>query len=171
VRVRPEASGDVRAIYELQEAAFGRNDESLLIDRLRAEKGFEAPMSLVADEDGALIGHVLFTHLQLAAGNRSLRAAALGPVGVHPDHQRKGVADRLVRYGLEYLKKEGYEAAVVLGDPAYYGRFGFSAQTATPIICSYSGPHFMAIELRPGALKTANQFKAVYHKAFAEAGL
>src|SRR5205085_2832109 len=161
----------INAIYDVQETAFGRNDESRLIDRLRAENGFEAPMSLVAEEDGTVIGHVLFTHLQLAAGDRRVKAAALGPVGVHPDHQRKGVAGRLIRYGLEYLKKQGYEAAVVLGDPAYYGRFGFSASTAAAITCSYSGPDFMALELRPGALKCDEQFRAVYHKAFAEAGL
>jgi len=83
-------------------------------------------LSLVATIDSHLAGHVLFTRVRLAEGGRS--AALLGPLAVSPDRQRTGVGSALVREGLDQLAHEGVQQAFVLGDPAYYGRFGFAAE-------------------------------------------
>lgn len=85
-------------------------------------------LSLVAEKDGAAIGHVAFSPCTLAGSDASL--SVLGPLAVHPHAHARGYGSALVRTGFECLKEAGVAAVFVLGDPGYYGRFGFHADHA-----------------------------------------
>jgi putative acetyltransferase len=159
--IRPETPADYPAVRDLLVRAFAGEAEALLVDRLR--RSGDVLASLVAVADGAVVGHVLFSPLVAP-----LPAACLAPLAVDPARQRAGIGAALVRDGLARLAKAGLEAIFVLGDPAYYARFGFSVAAAADFVCPYSGPHLMAFGLR-GAL-SANSGKLFYPRAFAGLG-
>jgi putative acetyltransferase len=142
--VRPEQKADVEAIREVHEAAFGSLLEAELVDNLQAEG--DAVLSLVACSDDALVGHVLFSRLR-ALEARGLRATALGPLGVVPAQHRRGIGTALVRDGLARLMGDGEDLVVVLGDPDFYGRFGFSVKAASVFQTPYDGPNLQALAL------------------------
>jgi putative acetyltransferase len=165
LKIREETTSDLTAIAEVHRLAFGRDDEARLVDRLRA-KG-QARLSLVADSEGAIVGHVLFSQMTILTEDRSLPALALAPVAVLPAHQRRGIGSRLIEQGLADCRQQGHAIVIVLGDPNYYQRFGFSAELARRLASPYAGNSFMAIELMGGALANVTG-KAVYPPAFAE---
>ncbi len=145
-----ETSEDIEAIATLNRAAFGGEQEVAIIDRLRRDG--QVALSLVEREAGAVVGHILFSDLDVMVDGRAARAVALAPMAVEPARQRTGIGSRLVRTGLGILKDRGYEAVIVLGHPDYYPRFGFSAALAAKLTAPFSGAAFMALELKPGAL-------------------
>lgn len=152
MKIRPEIAADVAQIYEVNRLAFGREDEARLVDALR-ERGVVI-CSLVADLDGLIVGHVLFSPATLDDDGRPTTVAALGPVAVLPARQRQGVGDALIRAGLEICRDEGYTVAVVLGHSTYYPRFGFRPSRPLGIRWEHDAPEeaFMVMELVPGAL-------------------
>ncbi|WP_137920999.1 N-acetyltransferase [Hydrogenophaga sp. 2FB] len=126
--IRPESPGDVEAIHALTAAAFlngphTSHTEHLIVDALRAAE--QLTLSLVHERDGALIGHVAVSPVTIRDGSRGW--FGLGPISVLPEHQGQGVGSELVRAALERLREEGAQGCVLLGEPAYYGRFGFRA--------------------------------------------
>ncbi|HEY2175686.1 MAG TPA: N-acetyltransferase [Mycobacteriales bacterium] len=145
--VRPEIPGDRVDVRTVHTAAFGRSAEADLVDSLRATEGWLPSLSLVAEQDGTIVGHVLFSDV-LLAGRPVL---SLAPLGVHPDHQRAGIGSALVRTGLAIAERTDRGLVVVLGNPAYYGRFGFLASGAQGVIDPFQGPdgHFQLRRL-PG---------------------
>ncbi|QRI65051.1 N-acetyltransferase [Shinella sp. PSBB067] len=125
--VRPEREGDIDAIRTLTETAFrtaphADGTEHLVVDRLRAAGALT--LSLVAEEGGMVVGHVAFSPVRISDGSRDWYG--LGPLSVDPPRQGKGIGGRLAREGLDRLKAAGAGGCVVLGDPAYYSRFGFA---------------------------------------------
>jgi putative acetyltransferase len=138
-------------IRAITQAAFGGDDEADLLDRLR-EDGL-VRLSLVAVEDGQVVGHALFTALPVSVDGREVEALCLAPVSVRPDYQGTGVGSMLIREALARLAHSGFEAVVVLGHPGYYPRFGFSAALAAKLAAPFSGEAFMALELVEGALR------------------
>ncbi len=153
--IRQETNDDLAAIREVNRLAFGRDDEGRLVDLLR-ERG-AILCSLVADVDGRVVGHVLFSPAELDDDGRMTPFAALGPVGVRPEHQRRGIGEALIRAGLERCRDEGYGAAVVLGHPWYYPRFGFRPSASLGIRWEHDAPEeaFMVLALRGGGLDGA----------------
>jgi putative acetyltransferase len=149
--IRPERAGDPIAILEVHRLAFGRDDEGRLVDSLRS--GGHARASLVAERDGRIVGHVLFSDLPIATPQGTVKALALAPLAVVPSHQRLGIGSALVREGLRACREAGHAIVVVLGHPEFYPRFGFSATLAERLRSPFSGPAFMALELVPGALE------------------
>jgi putative acetyltransferase len=139
--VRLEMPGDVVAIRIVEEIAFGRRDEARLVDDLRAAG--DAVFSLVAVDDGIVAGHAIFSRLQAP-----FPALALGPVAVLPEYRRRGIASQLIREGIARSEAAGWAAIFVLGDPAFYRRFGFDVRKARGFTSPYAGPHLMA--LSPG---------------------
>lgn len=126
--LRPERPDDVDAIRTLTETAFrtaphADGTEHLIIDRLRAAGALT--LSLVMESDGVIVGHVAFSPVTVSDG--SVGWYGLGPISVDPARQGEGIGGRLVKDGLERLKALGAAGCVLLGDPAYYGRFGFAA--------------------------------------------
>jgi putative acetyltransferase len=118
---RPQDAGAVAALYPL---AFPDEDLVPLVRNL-----LEGPdiVSLVAISGAALAGHVIFS--KCGVGTKTDGAALLGPLAVSPDRQRQGVGGALIRAGLRQLEGDGVHLVCVLGDPAYYGRFGFQRET------------------------------------------
>ena len=154
--IRQEAADDQHAVYEVVFAAFGKADEADLVIRLR-----ELPevISLVAELDGSVIGHIMFSPVQLldARGEPAdLKIAGLAPVSVAPSHQRSGVGKALITSGLKECREFGYAACVLLGHPDYYPKFGFKPGLSTfGINSTYDVPDpvFMALEFVKDSLK------------------
>jgi putative acetyltransferase len=136
--VRDERAGDADAIHAVVTEAFGQPDEAKLVDLLR-EDG-DCAISLVAEDDGQIVGHVLFSPM-----TAPFRALSLAPVSVAPAHQRTGIGGALIRAGLDRARRDGWEVVFVLGDPAYYRRFGFEAKAAEGFTSPYAGPYLMAV--------------------------
>jgi putative acetyltransferase len=149
--IRPETSADHAAIRQVNRTAFGGEGEARLVDALR-EEGY-ARVSLVAKEEGRVVGHILFSALTIATPRGNIEALALAPMAVVPSHQRKGIGSSLVREGLRACGDAGHRIVIVVGHPEFYPRFGFSAKRAEPLKSAYSGPAFMAVELVPNALR------------------
>ena len=140
VLIRREAADDIAAIREIVEAAFGQPDEARLVDRLRGDG--DAVISAVAVEDGGVVGHILFS--KMAA---PFPALGLAPVSVRPDRQGSGIGSALIRWGIGKAAEGGWQGILVLGDNAFYERFGFDAALAAGFASPYAGPHFMALAL------------------------
>jgi putative acetyltransferase len=146
--VHVEARSDRAAIDALHIVSFPGPGEAALVHALRARS--ELVTSLVADLDGALVGHVAFSPVVVEGS--AVRACGLGPVAVAPALRRRGVADALIRAGLDARRAAGDELAVVLGRPAYYARFGFVPAARFGLTDDYGGGDaFQALELRPGS--------------------
>ncbi len=146
--VRPATPADHAAIRAITDAAFGGPDESAIIDGVRAEG--QVLVELVADEDGEIVGHILFSRMTVTPDRFF---AGLGPVSARPDRQNSGHGQALCRAGIEAVRDLGVEAVVVLGHLDYYPRFGFSREAAANLTSPYSAlPGFMALPLKPGAL-------------------
>jgi putative acetyltransferase len=135
--------------------------EVALIAGLRADG--DVTVEVAGLQDGEIVGHAMFS--PMIADPSLCRIAALAPVAVRIDRQRLGIGGALIRAGLLACAEDGVDAVLVLGDPAYYGRFGFNAAKAEGIACAYSGPHLQALELRSGALHGVKS--VAYAHAFA----
>jgi putative acetyltransferase len=152
VVVRAERPGDVPAIRQVNDLAFGQPGEGLLVDALR-EAG-QLTVSLVAEPAGEIVGHIAFSPVTIEGHPDASGLAGLGPMAVRPDLQRRGIGSRLVREGLAASSAAGFRAVVLLGHPEYYPRFGFVPASRFSLRCVYDAPDeaFMALELVPGAL-------------------
>jgi putative acetyltransferase len=149
--IRPETTADHAAIRKVNRLAFGGEGEARLVDALRG--GGYARISLVAEVEGQVVGHILFSTLTIATPQGEIEALSLAPMAVAPSCQRKGIGSSLVREGLRACREAGHGIVIVLGHPQFYPRFGFSAKLAEPLRSPYSGPAFMAVELVPDALR------------------
>jgi putative acetyltransferase len=152
--IRTEEERDRAAVDAVIAAAFERPLEADLVDVLRQQA--QAVISLVAENDQIVVGHILVTPVSLT-GHADLKIAGLAPLAVAPNHQRKGIGTALVRAGLEQCKQLGFGAVAVLGHPEYYPRFGFSPSSRFGIGCEYDVAEdvFLVMELRPGYLHGA----------------
>ncbi len=138
--IRAEEPADIAAIHNVVEQAFLRPLEAVLVDQLRA--GGNIAISLVAVKDRGIVGHVLFSNLIAP-----FKALALAPASVAPDRRRSGIGSAMIREGLSRATDDGWRAVLVVGDPKYYRRFGFSPDCARGLTSPYSGPHFMLLAL------------------------
>jgi putative acetyltransferase len=145
--VRSESPVDIAGIRVVEEAAFLQSAEADLVGDLRAAG--DSVFSLVAVEGETVTGHAMFSRLQAP-----FPALALGPVAVLPDRQRMGVGSRLIREGIARSEAAGWLGIFVLGDPAFYRRFGFDVGKASGFISPYAGPHLMALPLGRNELPT-----------------
>lgn len=147
--IRYATPADRDGIAAVIAAAFGRADEAGLVAALR--EGGDAMFELVAVEADEVVGHIMFSRLW---ADRDDLYAALAPLAVAPDRQRTGLGSALVRAGLTSAPQFGAVGVLVLGDPAYYGRFGFSREAATGVSAPYSAlAGFQALALNDGAFE------------------
>ena len=128
VEIRSEASADVQKIEALTTSAFlnaphTSHTEQYIVNALRGAG--KLTVSLVAETDGALIGHVAISSVSISDGSPGW--FGLGPISVLPPYQRQGIGSRLIREALRILRERGASGCVVLGEPEYYSRFGFQA--------------------------------------------
>ena len=132
IAIRAYRPPDLEAALEIYRAAFPEENLLPLVEALTGRPDVHA---FAAVRDGRIVGHVAFTLCRLEGDER--RFALLGPLAAHPDFTRQGVGGRLVRTGIDDMRERGAGAVLVLGDPAYYGRFGFrperGVQTPYPL--------------------------------------
>jgi len=126
MQVRPERAGDREAIRAVHDQAFGGPLEGVLVDRIRDAPGWLSNLSLVAEDGDRVVGHALLSRIEVGPPGHALAALSLAPVGVLPEWQGRGVGSALCRAGLEAARAAGEDLVVVLGEPAYYARFGFA---------------------------------------------
>jgi putative acetyltransferase len=157
ITIRDETAGDLEAIYSVNEQAFETNAEAELVDLLRMRG--KAVISLVAEVDGEIVGHILFSPVSIEPAGAKWNALGLAPLGVVPGYQRQGIGKALVKVGLERSKQLGIALVVVLGQPSYYPKFGFKKASEYELANEYQADEaFMAIELTPGIL---NDYKGL----------
>jgi len=159
--IRIETAADLAGIRSVEEDAFPTPSEADLVDRLRADG--DVVFSLVAVHEGQIVGHVMFSRMRTPP-----ETLGLGPVAVLMPYRRKGIAASLIREGLRRATEKGWKGVFVLGDPAYYCRFGFDAALAAGFASSYSGPHLQALALQSeglpvqkGSLEYPSEFAAL----------
>ena len=151
--IRPEKPEDVPAIRDVIEQAFGRAAEADLVDALR--RNGKAALSLVAEDEGRIVGHIFFSPVTVETGEKELAGVGLAPLAVLPDFQNRGAGSSLVKNGLERCREAGHPFAIVLGHSHYYPRFGFEPASRFGIRSEYdvADENFMAVELQDGALQ------------------
>lgn len=168
ITIRPETPADIPAIYTVNKRAFRERDaEPRLVDAIRESDAFVPGLSLVAEIDGQVVGHILFSRIHIATENGDVPAIALAPMAVLPEYHGQGIGSELVRRGLEACREQEHSIVIVLGHPTFYPRFGFSAELAKPLECPWGdcGNAWMALELIPGAL-VGVRGKVVYPPVF-----
>lgn len=162
--VRPEREGDTAAISAVNEAAFPTDGEARLVERLRQTGRLK--VSFVAEYGDAIVGHIAFSPVTL--DGHPCNALGLAPVAIHPSHQRRGFGSKLITQCLETCRDAGYAFVVVLGEPAYYHRFGFKTASASGLRNVYGVDEpFMVLPLREDALPQAGGL-IEYDAAFGE---
>ena len=127
--IRPAAPSETRAVLEVHRAAFGQDTEARLVEALLDDPTARPLHSLIAEREGVVAGHILFTRISI--DGTDVTASILCPLAVLPEHHGKGAGSALIRAGLQDLRVAGCDLVFVLGDPAYYGRFGFSQADLT----------------------------------------
>ena len=148
--IRDEEPSDREQIWKVNEEAFRRSDEAAPIDGLRAEGA--NLLSLVAESNGQIVGHILFSRMTVETAQGPVAAVSLAPMAVLPEHQGRGIGSQLVRRGLTDLRDRGERIVIVLGHKKYYPRFGFAAGKARYLSSPFPPDAFMALELSEGAL-------------------
>ena len=151
VTIRAENSEDGLAIHAVHVAAFPTDTEARLVDALRANG--KASVSLVAESEGHIIGHVLFSPVCIKAAGGLVRGAGLAPIAVLPSHQQKGAGTDLVASGIKACRGSEFGFIAVLGEPTFYQRFGFKRARSFGLENEYGvDDEFMVLELRSGYL-------------------
>jgi putative acetyltransferase len=154
-KIRQESEGDSAEVLEVVRLAFGRTVESQLVEKFRQNPNYVPELSLVAECDGSVIGHILFFPIEVKVDSEALQTLFLAPLSVLPSYQRRGVGGELVNAGLVTVKQRGYRSVLVVGHPEYYPRFGFSRANEWGYRMKEANPPeaFMAMEFIEGGLK------------------
>lgn len=150
--IRAERPGDISDVRRIHDAAFaGRTAEGRLVDRLRSAG--KAAVSLVAEIDGRVVGHIAFSPVEIEAGSGPVAGLGLAPVSVVPDLQGRGIGSALITAGLEECRQRGCSFVVVLGEPGFYSRFGFERARSFGLSNEYGADEEFRIRVfQPGAL-------------------
>ena len=167
--IRQEMASDYEKVYEINKLAFNQENESKLIEKIRVSKNYVPELSLIAEIDDKIVGHILFSKIKIV-GDSTYDSLALAPMAVIPKYQKKGIGSKLVAKGLEKAKELGFKSIIVLGHKDYYPKFGFQRASKWDIKCPFDAPDevFMAIELteksldgKPGIVQYPDEFNEV----------
>ncbi|MDJ0278334.1 N-acetyltransferase [Sphingomonas sp. 2R-10] len=146
--IRAATGADAPAVDALLRACFPRDAEARLVQQLAIDG--DLVLVLVAEDDGAVIGMVAASRMHVTADTREIAAVAIAPLAVDRVARGQGVGEALVAAAIAHLRGAGVELGFVLGDPAYYGRFGFEAATAHGFDSPYAGDYLLGIRLNDG---------------------
>jgi len=170
IKVRAEVADDFNAIDVVNLSAFQGEAEAQLVDELRRSVGFIPDLSLVAELNGRIVGHVVLSRVKLRKGGQTREILALGPMSVVPSQSHRGIGSELIDAAVTRARPLCYEAIVVAGHPDYYQRFGFRPAGQWDVRCNLGLPDdaLTAMELVDGALagggevEYPNIFKALF---------
>lgn len=172
--IRQETEKDYKLSETVVEKAFKNAEhtdhkEHLLVAKLRKSDAFIPELSLVAELDGEIVGHIMLTKLLIENEGSKYDSLALAPVSVVPEHQNKGIGSELISESLKIAKELGLKSVIVLGHDKYYPRFGFKPASTWGIKAPFDVPDeaFMALELEDGSLEDISG-TVVYSKEFSE---
>ncbi|MGY5238756.1 GNAT family N-acetyltransferase [Clostridium tertium] len=170
--IRQEVNKDYKEVENVIEesfksAEFTDNDEHNLVKRLRNSNEFIKELSLLAEINNKIVGHILLTKALIKSENKDVETLALAPLAVLPNHQKNGIGKKLVNEAIEKSKELGYKSIVVLGHEHYYLKFGFKKASNYGIKAPFDVPDeaYMVLELIPNALNEVNGV-VEYSKAF-----
>lgn len=135
--IRQETRDDIADVRAVHELAFGQPLEANVVDKLR--DNCEGLRSLVAVENGKVVGHILFSPAEIEGPHGIIKGMGLAPMAVLPDMQRRGIGTQLIHKGVEELRKLQCPFIIVLGHPSYYPRFGFERSSRYGIRCQWEG--------------------------------
>jgi len=165
MNIRCETPADYLAISQINNLAFGRENEAQLIAEIRRSNFYIPELSLVAEVDNIVVGHILFSYIELVSEEK-LQVLGLAPIAVHPQFQKQGIGSALIKAGLTKAETRGESLVIVLGDPQFYSRFGFVPSTTHEIASSFPVPDefFMVKPLKN--YQTKYRGKVIYPPAF-----
>lgn len=160
MHIRPETPAEFPALYAFTQTVFSTakvsdGAEQDFVNKLRAGQNYIPQLALVAEEDGKIVGHIMLTRTQLALEDGGEKTVLmLAPLSVDIAKRGQGVGAQLTREAFNRARELGYDACVLIGDPAYYGRFGFVEFARFGLTCKQDipAPYAQACELQPGAL-------------------
>lgn len=163
--IRAATPRDREAIGLVEEHAFGQKSEAGLVDALVVDG--DAVVELVAEEEGQVVGHILFSRLYVAEGRKKFPAVALAPLAVEPSFHGTGIGGALIREAHLRLKDAGETLSVVLGDPAYYGRFGYTHERAATFESDYQGEALQALAWGDAPVAGRLEYASAFSSALA----
>ncbi|WP_085808199.1 GNAT family N-acetyltransferase [Sphingomonas sp. TZW2008] len=167
IAIRPAAAADVPRIDALLRGCFPAPDEADLVRELCLAGDMVLTMVAEDEEAGEIVGAVVFSRMAVSVNDRSVAAVALAPIAVAHAYRRQGVADALIHAAHERLEAARVVLSFVLGEPAFYGRFGYDAAVARNFASPYAGELFMALPLQGGLVPCGVRDAAHHALAFA----
>ena len=153
--IRPERPGDEEAIAEITRRAFNGEEEVGIIEGIRDSEYFIPELSLVAESEGRIVGHIMFSIITLVRFDRPAdKILSLAPMAVEPESQNSGIGSALVETGMDKARELGHTFIIVVGHPGYYPRFGFRQARELGFDVGMEVPNeaFMVAVLQPDAL-------------------
>ncbi|MFA9372162.1 MAG: GNAT family N-acetyltransferase [Labilibaculum antarcticum] len=158
IKIRPENKNDYKVISMINDMAFGREAEGILVEKLRRNKKYSKDLSLVACMGNEIVGHILFFPIEIKADDNTFETLALAPMSVIPELQGLGIGSQLLENGLAKAKKLGHKSVIVLGHAEFYSKFGFTPASKFKITCPFevTDDVFMALELEKDSLKSVS---------------
>ena len=159
--IRPAEASERAAISAVVERAFGQRDEARLVELL--VESADTVLELVALHEGRIVGHVLFSRLLVVNGDERFPGVSLAPLSVEPSFQGQGIGSMLVEAAHRALREAGEQLSVVVGDPGYYGRFGYTHARASGFDSDYQGEAMQALAWG----EAPSRGRLVYAPAFA----
>lgn len=138
LNIRPETDADLTTVYHVNAQGFGREKEAEFVNHLRDHRGIT--LSLVAEYNGLLVGHALFSPVRIEPNGSVFNSVALAPLAILPEYQRQGIGSRLVQEGIEKIRFLGHDIIFLVGHPKYYPRFGFVKAKTRGFHCEFDVP-------------------------------
>lgn len=174
IQIRPEGPKDYPTVFKLIEQAFAEmpfssHTEHFIVEKLRKTDAYIPELSLVAEQDGDIVGHIILSKIKIDNGQQQFDALILGPVSVWPDLHSQGIGSQLIKMAHKVAKALGHQIVVLLGHKDYYPRFGYQLMRDYGISLPHeaSPENCMVIELTQGALEGVSG-QVIYSKPFME---
>lgn len=174
IKLRQETEQDHKSVFQVIQKAFENEEysdhkEQFLVERLRKSNAFIPELSIVAEVDNKIVGHILLTKLEIENDINTYESLALAPVSVLPEFQGKGVGSKLILHSHEVAKQLGYKSIILLGHEKYYPRFGYELTNKYGIEMPFDVPaeNCMVAVLAKNGLSGVRG-KVIYPDAFFE---
>ena len=163
IKIRQERAEDHKLVFSVIQKAFEKEEisdhqEHYLVERLRESEAFIPELSLVAEKEDQIVGHIILSKIKIVSNNETFQSLALAPVSVHPNHQGEGIGSSLIEQAHLTASRMGFQSVALLGHPEYYPRFGYEMAHLHGVSFPFDAPKeaCMIKELKPGTLKKIN---------------